>query len=161
MPAQQIEEYKKSEILRKSMAVVKHHAQRMEDIRTSPERYDKIKGKVKTKNPFAANLSSVNGGSKRSMMNTTAGLRNTMADLAYKRVQSPICEETRQSGRPQSLNKRPGTTGNDQTEEWYRPELGDIPYAPLTRANREKIEKRDREIATKEAELEEIMKQIN
>ena len=45
----------------------------------------------------------------------------------------------------------------DETQEWYKPELGDIPYAPLTRANREKIEQRDREIAEKEAELDEIM----
>ena len=77
VPARVIDEYKKSEILRKSMAVVKKHAQRMEDIRTSPERYDRIKGKVKTKNPFAANLSSV-AGSKRTMM-TGAGVGTGIA----------------------------------------------------------------------------------
>ena len=59
VPPEVIEEYRKAEILRKSMAVVKKHAQKMEDIRTSPERYDRIKGKVTTKNPFAVNLSSV------------------------------------------------------------------------------------------------------
>ena len=59
VPEQVIEEYRKAEILRKSMAVVKKHAQRMEDIRTSPERYDRIKGKITTKNPYAANLSSM------------------------------------------------------------------------------------------------------
>ena len=69
VPAQVIDEYRKAEILRKSMAVVKKHAQRMEEIRTSPERYNRVQGKVKTKNPFAANLSSV-AGSKRTMMTT-------------------------------------------------------------------------------------------
>ena len=48
VPAHVIEEYKKAEILRKSMAVVKRHAQKMEDIRTSPDRYDKVKGKINT-----------------------------------------------------------------------------------------------------------------
>ncbi len=91
-----IEEYKKSEILRKSMAVVKQHAKKLEQIRQSPERYDRVKGKIKTKNPFAANLSSV-GGSKRSMMNATsvgAGLRDSVADPNFRRVSSPIREET-------------------------------------------------------------------
>lgn len=73
VPAQLIDEYKKSEILRKSMAVVRSHAKRMEEIRQSPERYDKVKGKINTKNPFAANLSSVSG-SKRSTMNMTGGV---------------------------------------------------------------------------------------
>ena len=68
VPAQVIDDYKKSEILRKSMAVVRSHAKRMEEIRQSPERYDRVKGKIKTKNPFAANLSSVNG-SRRTNMN--------------------------------------------------------------------------------------------
>lgn len=162
VPAQMIEEYKKSEILRKSMAVVKKHAKRMEDIRQSPERYDRVKGKINTKNPFAANLSSVSG-SKRSMMNHTTGIREAIADPAFKRVSSPIKEETMQSGRGVSLTKRQGAGHaiNDGDSEWYRPELGEIPYAPLTKANRAKIEKRDKEIADKEAELDEIMTSIN
>lgn len=45
-------------------------------------------------------------------------------------------------------------------DDWYRPELGEIPYGTLTKANREKIEARDREIAVKEAELAEIMQGI-
>ena len=57
------------------MAVVKKHAQKMEDIRTSPDRYDRVKGKIKTKNPFAANLSSV-AGSKRTMLNASTGFNN-------------------------------------------------------------------------------------
>ena len=77
VPAAVIEEYKKAEILRKSMNVVKKHAKKMEDIRQSPERYDRVKGKVKTKNPFAANLSSVQGMTKRSTVNNTqAGASN-------------------------------------------------------------------------------------
>ena len=51
------------------MAVVKKHAARMEDIRTSPERYDRVKGKIKTKNPYAINLSAMNG-TKKTMMST-------------------------------------------------------------------------------------------
>lgn len=73
VPAEYIEEYRKAEILRKSMAVVKKHAQRMDEIRTSPERYDRVKGKVSTKNPFAANLSSMQGTKRSMMMNTTGG----------------------------------------------------------------------------------------
>lgn len=88
VPAQMIEEYKKSEILRKSMAVVKKHAQRLEEIRTSPDRYDRVKGKINTKNPFAANLSSVTGVTKRSVMNMTGVVRDV------KRTTSPIKEET-------------------------------------------------------------------
>jgi len=57
-------------------------------------------------------------------------------------------------------NGQKQTRPNEQTDEWYKPELGEIPYAPLTKANREKIEKRDAEIAEKEAELEEIRKNI-
>ena len=70
-----IDEYRKAEILRKSMAVVRKHAAKMNDIRTSPERYDRIKGKIKTNNPFAANLSSVAGSKSRMMMSGT-GLKN-------------------------------------------------------------------------------------
>lgn len=61
VPVEDIEDYRKSEILRKSMAMVKKHAQRLADIRESPERYDRVKGKISTKNPYAAGLSSVNG----------------------------------------------------------------------------------------------------
>ena len=158
VPAQLIDEYKKSEILRKSMAVVKKHAKKLEDIRTSPERYDRVKGKIKTKNPFAANLSSV-AGSKRTMMMTAGNIRD---GLSRQRVGSPIREEITQEARGTSPSKKIGGAGGaDQTNnDWYRPELGDIPYAPLTKANREKIEARDREIAAKEAELEEIMHSI-
>ena len=71
------------------------------------------------------------------------------------------------SARPHSPKRAPGgpqtaTNNNpDCSNDWYRPELGEIPYAPLTKANRAKIEARDREIAAKEAELDEIMKSIN
>ena len=71
VPAQVIEEYKKSEILRKSMAVIKKHAAKMENIRTSPDRYDKVKGKVNQVNPFAINLSDTDR-TKRSMVNITS-----------------------------------------------------------------------------------------
>ena len=87
VPPQVIEEYRKAEILRKSMAVVKKHAKKMDDIRTSPERYDRVKGKIKTKNPFAANLSSV-AGSKRTMIN------NTTRGMGRGQVESPIMEES-------------------------------------------------------------------
>ena len=59
-----------------------------------------------------------------------------------------------QSGRGNSARPLADRTEGD---DWYKPELGEIPYAPLTRANREKIEARDREIAAKEQELEDIM----
>ena len=74
VPVQVIDDYKKSEILRKSMAVIKKHANKMENIRTSPDRYDKVKGKVNQVNPFAMNLSSVGNNTKRSIAaNTTTG----------------------------------------------------------------------------------------
>lgn len=50
VPVQVIQEYKRAEIIRKSVAVVKEHAQKMEQIRTSPERYSRVQGKVKTYN---------------------------------------------------------------------------------------------------------------
>lgn len=160
VPPQVIEEYRKAEILRKSMAVVQKHAKKMDDIRTSPERYDRVKGKIKTKNPFAANLSSV-AGSKRTMMNNTT--RGGMGDLG-RPVNTPIQEE-RESVRPNRLaspaKNHQTTKGADGQDDWYRPELGEIPYAPLTKANRAKIEKRDQEIAAKEQELDEIMASIN
>lgn len=62
---------------------------------------------------------------------------------------------------PKRAPGAPQTTANinnpDCSNDWYRPELGEIPYAPLTKANRAKIEARDREIAAKEAELDDIM----
>ena len=72
IPSQVIDEYKKAEILRKSMAVVKKHAAKMQDIRTSPERYDRVKGKINTKNPFAVNLSSMGGVSMRKTVNASS-----------------------------------------------------------------------------------------
>ena len=91
MPAQVIEEYKKSEILRKSMAVVKKHAQKLEDIRTHPDRYDKVKGKLKTTNPFAINLSSVADNTKRTIAsNMTQSARGNNPSPSSKRgVMSP------------------------------------------------------------------------
>mmetsp|Transcript_3494 Transcript_3494/g.4648 ORF Transcript_3494/g.4648 Transcript_3494/m.4648 type:complete len:188 (-) Transcript_3494:2653-3216(-) len=105
VPAQLIDEYKKSEILRKSMAVVRSHAKKMEQIRSSPERYDRVKGKIKTKNPFAANLSSV-AGSKRSNMNSMLGGGRAMGEAGTHRndVPSPIKEET---GRALSHGRKP------------------------------------------------------
>jgi hypothetical protein len=70
VPAQVIEDYKKAEILRKSMAVIKQHAKKLDDIRKSPERYDKVKGKIKTSNPFAINVSSVVDNTKRTIGST-------------------------------------------------------------------------------------------
>lgn len=158
VPPQVIEEYRKAEILRKSMAVVQKHAKKMDEIRTSPERYDRVKGKIKTKNPFAANLSSV-AGSKRTMMNNTT--RGGMGDLG-RPVNTPILEESIRPNRLSSPAKHAGgAKGADGQDDWYRPELGEIPYAPLTKANRAKIEKRDQEIAAKEQELDEIMESIN
>jgi hypothetical protein len=95
------------------------------------------------------------------MIMNSSGLKNLTGSATQnrQRVDSPIREETMQNGtRGMSPNKQ--THANEQTEEWYKPELGEIPYAPLTKANREKIEKRDAEIAEKEAELEEIRKNI-
>ena len=88
------------------------------------------------------------------------------AGIEYQQVSSPIKEEkeTPQYLSPLKNNNnslaRKAGPGNE-TQDWYRPDLGDIPCATLTRANREKIEMRDREIAEKEAELEEIMESIS
>lgn len=155
MPVEVIEEYRKAEILRKSMAVVRKHAQRMEDIRTSPERYDRIKGKISTKNPFAANLSSMQGtaATKRSMMMNNT-VTSAAAGIAPRR--GPAADSPSRADHLVANAGRPATEGDD----WYRPELGEIPYGTLTKANREKIDARDREIAIKEAELAEIMQGI-
>ena len=77
------------------MAVVRKHAAKMDDIRTSPERYDRVKGKIKTHNPFAANLSSV-AGSKRTIIMNSSGLKNLASSATQnrQRVDSPIREET-------------------------------------------------------------------
>ena len=141
------------------MAVVRKHAQRMEDIRTSPERYDRIKGKISTKNPFAANLSSMQGTTKRSMiMNNTVTTANGGASIApFGKRGGPAGADSPSRDHLAANNAgRPATEGDD----WYRPELGEIPYGTLTKANREKIDARDREIAIKEAELAEIMQGI-
>lgn len=155
VPQEEIEQYRKAEILRKSMAVVKKHAQRMEDIRTSPERYDRVKGKVSTKNPFAANLSSVNG-SRRTMYQTgISGYNNNGLSPSHNH-QSLIREENsaRKGGRAMMMSPtRTSQAGAGGDEDWYKPELGDIPLTHLTKANREKIELRDREIEAKELEL--------
>ena len=131
----------------------------MEEIRQSPERYDKVKGKIKTKNPFAANLSSVTGSKRATMNNTATTGMGRGFNIEYHRVSSPIKEESH-SARHFSQGRKPANQNVEETQDWYKPDLGEIPYAPLTRANREKIEMRDREIADKEAELDEIMASI-
>ena len=143
VPAQVIEDYKKAEILRKSMAVVRIHAKRMQEIRQSPQRYEKVKGKINTKNPFAINISSITAASKRSTMNITG------ISPDYKLVNSTIREENtvNMQNRPFSKSR---TNANDkqapadQNEDWYRPDLGDVSNVTLTKVNREKIEMRDR-----------------
>lgn len=159
VPAQVIEEYKKAEILRKSMAVVKKHAKKMEEIRTNPDRYEKVKGKLKTANPFAINLSSVADNTKRTIGSTAtlSGRENNLNTSATKRgALSPKIKNitaTSQTARAKSPRKvanfaAAGAGGErGDSEEWYKPELGDIPYAPLTKEKRAKIELRDQEIA--------------
>lgn len=151
VPAQVIDEYRKAEILRKSMAVVKKHAQKMEDIRTSPDRYDKVKGKVNQVNPFAINLSSV------------ADTKRTMVNITKRDEDGYIKEEKseRLTGRGKSGRGAPGGANPADSDDWYKPELGDIPYAPLTKEKRMKIEARDLEISAKQTELEEILVNIN
>lgn len=162
MPAQVIDEYRKAEILRKSMAVVKKHAAKMDEIRRSPERYDRVKGKINSHNPYAANLSSFSG-SKRVGMSSAISQQNGIEQMLAKSrapVDHPIAEG-RAGARETSPQKGGGGGNPDQTNDWYKPELGNIPYAPLTKKNREKIEKRDAEIVQKEKELEDIMRSIN
>jgi hypothetical protein len=48
VPADVIDEYKHTEILRKSVNMVKSNAKKMERIRASPNRYLKVHSKVKT-----------------------------------------------------------------------------------------------------------------
>lgn len=97
VPAQVIDEYKKSEILRKSMAVVKKHAAKMEAIRSSPERYDRVKGKINSHNPYAANLSSFTGSKRVGLTSGYENQNNIEHMLAKSRapVDHPIAE-----GRP-------------------------------------------------------------
>ena len=48
VPAQMIEEYAQTEVVRKALANVRYHAERMRDIRGSPERYASIPSKLHT-----------------------------------------------------------------------------------------------------------------
>ena len=167
VPAHVIEEYKKAEILRKSMAVVKKHAQKIEDIRTSPDRYDKVKGKINTQNPFAVNLSTVGDHTKRTFGSTITHPASQTNNINKR---GDNLQTTAKSGNKTRGTAAPSAAGpqlannqnqNNDSEEWYRPELGDIPYAPLTKEKRAKIEARDQEIAQKEQELDQILQNIN
>ena len=42
VPEPLIEEYARTEVVRKALANVRYHADRMRDIRGSPDRYDKV-----------------------------------------------------------------------------------------------------------------------
>lgn len=113
VPAQLMDEYQNSNVLLKSMAIIRSHAKRMDEIRKSPDRYNMVKGKINTKNRVSSN-NAQRSFSKRSAMGAS----------------QIICDEK--------------STG---------PLNVDLANAILTKANLEKIEMRDREIAEKEAEL--------
>ena len=48
MPPQIIEEYAQTEVVRKALANVRYHAERMRDIRGSPDRYNQVQAKLHT-----------------------------------------------------------------------------------------------------------------
>lgn len=54
----EIADFKRNQILIKSINLVKEHAQELDEKRHSPERYEKTLSKVKTINPYAKLLSS-------------------------------------------------------------------------------------------------------
>lgn len=55
---QEIEEYRKNEIIVKSIRKIRENAQAMQERRASPERYSQAESKVRTINPYAKMLSS-------------------------------------------------------------------------------------------------------
>ena len=60
VPPQLIEEYAQTEVVRKALANVRYHADRMRDIRGSPERYDRVQSKIHTQgrhSPMKGNTS--------------------------------------------------------------------------------------------------------
>ena len=59
VPQDMIDEYAKTEILRKSLAVVQAHSKKMNDIRKSPTRYDRVTGKVNTNNTYSSRAKSM------------------------------------------------------------------------------------------------------
>ena len=77
------------------MAVVKKHAAKMDDIRRSPERYDRVRGKIKTKNPYAVMLSSF-AGSKRTAVSVAHAQQSDIETMLQKNnrglADSPIRE---------------------------------------------------------------------
>ena len=93
---------------------------------------------MKSTNPVAINLSSVADNTKRTIGSITT--------VGKKEPTAPSNEAGQQHA---------------ESAEWYKPDLGEIPYAPLTKEKRMKIEARDMEIAEKERELEEILQNIN
>lgn len=48
VPPEIIEEYAQTEVVRKALANVRYHAERMREIRGSPERYDRVQAKLHT-----------------------------------------------------------------------------------------------------------------
>lgn len=55
-----IEEYAQTEVVRKALANVRFHADKMRDIRGSPERYDRVQSKIHTQgrhSPMKHNVS--------------------------------------------------------------------------------------------------------
>ena len=55
--AEEIEEFKRNEIIVKSVQYIKEHSQQMEERRTSPERFRGTGSKVTTINPYSKLLS--------------------------------------------------------------------------------------------------------
>lgn len=81
-----------------------------------------------------------------------------MVDYSNNKDQTNLQSARVTSG---TRNYNQGDDADETNTEWYKPDLGDIPIAPLTRKNREKIHARELQIQEKEAELDEILKAIN
>ena len=129
VPREYIDEYAKTEILRRCVKNVKEHATKMKDIRVSPTRYTRVEGKVKTINPYAHNKSM----DKRRTMMDQANF-SSLGGRAHGTDHSPS------PGRVgMTIDQRGSSPLKGNPDKFYQPDIGEIPRAPLTKVRREKL----------------------
>ena len=80
----EIADFKRNQILIKSINLVKEHANQLDERRNSPERYEKTHSKVKTINPYAKLLSA-----NKLTHSSSKAKRSKLSESSTKEMISP------------------------------------------------------------------------
>ena len=172
VPPQLIEEYAQTEVVRKALANVRYHADKMRDIRGSPERYDQIKSKLHTQGSFSPNKNismyqtspGQSPAKSFSLISKSPEKRQKDAELRGKIRRDVMSFEERHNMESSPLRESPTKKSSPDKEvdiDKWQPGADDIPItAQLTRAAKNRLAKRDDDIIEQEGKLREIEEMI-